>query len=113
MLGGDVMSGECAGVHALKAFFHRVRPSELHHTFSFPSGHTTNAVYLSGMLLLVFLPLMVAAGAFSLSLSLSLSFSLPPLPSLSVLCVCVCERERERFLACDVCVEDERALSAT
>jgi hypothetical protein len=37
----------------------RVRPSTLHHTFSFPSGHTTAAVFTVGALLLVLLPLLL------------------------------------------------------
>ena len=61
------MAGECPGVHMLKELFHRTRPSFLNGSFSFPSGHTTNAVYLSGVLLFVFLPLLVAAGESPLS----------------------------------------------
>lgn len=44
-------------VHALKAAFARTRPSDLHHSFSFPSGHTSAAVFTVGGLLLVLLPL--------------------------------------------------------
>eukprot|EP00877_Chromochloris_zofingiensis_P008551 jgi/Chrzof1/394/Cz01g14080.t1 len=44
-------------VDMLKKTFARVRPSELHHdTFSFPSGHTTAAVFMTGVLLIVLLP---------------------------------------------------------
>jgi membrane-associated phospholipid phosphatase len=38
----------------------RLRPSTLHHTYSFPSGHTTAAVFTMGALLLVLLPLALA-----------------------------------------------------
>lgn len=44
-------------VDALKHFFARARPSTLHHTFSFPSGHTSAAVFVVGALLTVLLPL--------------------------------------------------------
>ena len=40
----------------------RVRPSPLDHTYAFPSGHTTAAVFFLGALLYVILPL-CAAGA--------------------------------------------------
>jgi len=38
-----------------------VRPSELHHTYAFPSGHTTAATFIVGTLLFVALPLVAPA----------------------------------------------------
>lgn len=47
-------------VSLLKDTFHRTRPSpHLHHSFSYPSGHTTAAVLVTGVLLCVLLPRMV------------------------------------------------------
>lgn len=46
-------------VAQLKHAFHRARPSDLHHSFSFPSGHTTAAVFITGAFLAVLLPLAV------------------------------------------------------
>lgn len=54
--GGVVRHGDPGLVHLLKTSFARQRPSALHHTFSFPSGHTTAAFFLVGTLLLVLLP---------------------------------------------------------
>ncbi|GBF91401.1 hypothetical protein Rsub_04141 [Raphidocelis subcapitata] len=45
-------------VAALKAAFARARPSnELHHSFSFPSGHATAAAFTAAVLLFALLPL--------------------------------------------------------
>ncbi|KAF8071148.1 hypothetical protein HT031_001230 [Scenedesmus sp. PABB004] len=45
-------------VATLKEAFHRSRPSAvLHHSFSFPSGHTAAAVFVVGALVAVLLPL--------------------------------------------------------
>ena len=38
-----------------------MRPSELHHTYAFPSGHTTAATFIVGTLLFVALPLVAPA----------------------------------------------------
>lgn len=54
---GAVGHGDPLLVDALKHLFARVRPSTLHHTFSFPSGHTAAAVFIAGGLLTVLLPL--------------------------------------------------------
>lgn len=54
---GAVSHGDPLLVDALKHFFARARPSTLHHTFSFPSGHTSAAVFIVGALLTVLLPL--------------------------------------------------------
>lgn len=55
---GAVGHGDPPLVAALKSAFARPRPSvELHHTFSFPSGHTSAAVFTVGALLAVLLPL--------------------------------------------------------
>lgn len=39
----------------------RARPSDLHHTYAFPSGHTTAATFIVGALLFVALPLCAPA----------------------------------------------------
>jgi membrane-associated phospholipid phosphatase len=44
-------------VATLKDAFARVRPSTLHHTYSFPSGHTSAAVFIVGTLVVILLPL--------------------------------------------------------
>lgn len=54
---GAVGHGDPLLVDTLKQSFARIRPSELHHTFSFPSGHTSAAVFTVGALLTVLLPL--------------------------------------------------------
>ena len=41
----------------LKALFHRTRPSELHSSFSFPSGHSLAAAFWAGTFFCVLLPL--------------------------------------------------------
>eukprot|EP00884_Botryococcus_braunii_P022079 jgi/Botrbrau1/8555/Bobra.0359s0019.1 len=61
MVGGDFTCREMHVVYLLKSIFRRVRPSELHHTFSFPSGHTTHAVFLAGAALFLFVPLLLAS----------------------------------------------------
>ena len=35
----------------MQAFFHRMRPTELNHTYAFPSGHTTAATFIVGEML--------------------------------------------------------------
>lgn len=50
-------AGMCAG------WMRRVRPSELDHSYAFPSGHTTAAVFFLGALLYIILPLCVAGAA--------------------------------------------------
>lgn len=54
---GAVVHGDPLLVDALKNLFARARPSTLHQTFSFPSGHTSGAVFTVGALLTVLLPL--------------------------------------------------------
>jgi len=54
---GPCGSGDPPLVNWLKHSFARLRPSEYHHTFSFPSGHTSAAVFTAGALLTVLLPL--------------------------------------------------------
>jgi hypothetical protein len=44
------------GTGSLKEFFHRARPSELHHSFSFPSGHSTSVYFILGFLFFIALP---------------------------------------------------------
>ena len=57
---GVITEGDPPLVWTLKELFHRSRPSTLHHTFSFPSGHTTAATFLMGSLLFVLLPATLA-----------------------------------------------------
>ena len=45
----------------IEAFLRRERPSDLHHTYAFPSGHTTAATFIVGALLFVALPLCAPA----------------------------------------------------
>ncbi|KAG8469493.1 hypothetical protein KFE25_005948 [Diacronema lutheri] len=84
-------SGVLFGVHTLlllplvelgiKPAVHRLRPDVLHHhSFSFPSGHTTSATYVSGALLFVLLPRLVDALAAARPNSPRLV--LPPRPAL-------------------------------
>lgn len=60
---GAVTKGDPPLVWSLKELFHRTRPSTLHHTFSFPSGHTTAATFLIGGLLFILLPAALAGRA--------------------------------------------------
>ena len=54
--GGSLGRGDPALVAALKHIFCRVRPSEVHSSYAFPSGHTTAATFVLGALLFVLLP---------------------------------------------------------
>lgn len=46
----------------IKPAVHRLRPDTLHHhSFSFPSGHTSSATFVSGALFLVIVPLLLDA----------------------------------------------------
>lgn len=57
LAGGPFQHGDPLAVSLLKHSFQRLRPApELHSTFSFPSGHTTAAVFLVGVLLYLLLP---------------------------------------------------------
>ena len=60
---GAVTKGDPPLVWSLKELFHRTRPSTLHSTFSFPSGHTTAATFLIGGLLFTLLPVALAGKA--------------------------------------------------
>lgn len=53
------MTGDPGLVDFLKHTFARIRPSPMHHTFSFPSGHTSAAVFIVGALVTVLLPFTV------------------------------------------------------
>ncbi len=55
---GSIPHGDPLLVDTLKNAFARVRPSgtAIHSTFSFPSGHTTSAFFVIGVLLAVLLP---------------------------------------------------------
>ncbi|KAL4448375.1 hypothetical protein ABPG75_005594 [Micractinium tetrahymenae] len=59
--GGRLWGSDPLLVDALKEAFQRARPSEHHHTFAFPSGHTTAASFVCGTLLFVLLPLALEA----------------------------------------------------
>lgn len=54
--GGSVQHGDPFFVDQLKTHFQRMRPSDILHTYAFPSGHTTAAVFIMGTLLCVLLP---------------------------------------------------------
>ncbi len=41
---------------SIKEAFHRLRPSPIHSSFSFPSGHTTGATFIVATLLFVLIP---------------------------------------------------------
>ena len=58
---GGVSRGDPPLVDFLKHVFHRARPSDLHHTFSFPSGHTTAASFVVGTLVFVLAPAAIDA----------------------------------------------------
>ncbi|KAK3278181.1 hypothetical protein CYMTET_13866 [Cymbomonas tetramitiformis] len=52
--GGGIPHGDPLLVGFLKENFHRIRPSELlHHTYAFPSGHTTASSFTTGLFLWV------------------------------------------------------------
>lgn len=57
---GTIPHGDPYLVDTLKNAFARARPSAIHSTYSFPSGHTTSAFFVLGVLLAVLLP--AAAG---------------------------------------------------
>eukprot|EP00887_Chlorella_sp_A99_P007560 scaffold28.g7560.t1 len=61
--GGRLLHADPALVSSLKHAFHRSRPSELLHSFAFPSGHTTAAAFVTGALLYILLPSLAAAQA--------------------------------------------------
>eukprot|EP00891_Asterochloris_glomerata_P005592 jgi/Astpho2/5592/Aster-x1303 len=46
--GGSIKGRDPFLVDQLKGFFHRMRPTELNHTYAFPSGHTTAATFIFG-----------------------------------------------------------------
>jgi membrane-associated phospholipid phosphatase len=54
--GGTIMHGDPWLVKLTKDVFHRARPTELSHTYAFPSGHTTSASFVIGALLFIILP---------------------------------------------------------
>lgn len=54
--GGSTQHGDPFVVNQLKTHFQRLRPSDILNTYSFPSGHTTAAVFIMGTLLGVLLP---------------------------------------------------------
>ncbi|KAL3142302.1 hypothetical protein ABBQ38_002644 [Trebouxia sp. C0009 RCD-2024] len=54
--GGSISHGDPFVVDQLKTQFQRLRPSNIHNTYAFPSGHTTADVFIMGTLLFVLLP---------------------------------------------------------
>lgn len=54
--GGNIRYGDPMFVDFLKHLFHRERPSPVHSSFAFPSGHSTAAFFAVGCLLFVLLP---------------------------------------------------------
>ena len=42
------LAGDPFVVNQLKPYFQRLRPSDIHNTYAFPSGHTTAAVFIMG-----------------------------------------------------------------
>ncbi|KAL0022858.1 hypothetical protein WJX77_000529 [Trebouxia sp. C0004] len=54
--GGSIQHGDPFVVNQLKTHFQRLRPSDILNSYSFPSGHTTAAVFIMGTLLCVLLP---------------------------------------------------------
>ena len=58
-------------MQVLKTTFCRVRPSPMHDSFSFPSGHTASATFLVGALLFVLLPGVLGVAAEHRSSSVS------------------------------------------
>jgi membrane-associated phospholipid phosphatase len=57
MVGGVFAKADAKITTELKQFFHRSRPSDdLHHSFSFPSGHATSVYFTLGFLFLVLVP---------------------------------------------------------
>ena len=48
MTSHTVISGDPFVVNQLKTHFQRLRPSDILNTYSFPSGHTTAAVFIMG-----------------------------------------------------------------
>ncbi|CAG9461887.1 unnamed protein product [Pedinophyceae sp. YPF-701] len=60
--GGAVLHSDPFLVDALKETFERARPNGLGHTFSFPSGHTTAAVFMTGAFLVYVLPWLAYTG---------------------------------------------------
>lgn len=66
-VGGVGFGKDASATSAVKKFFHRARPSDdLHHSFSFPSGHSTSAYFTLAFLFFVIVP---ALASWSASLS--------------------------------------------
>jgi len=59
--GGSVMHGDPFLVDMLKHIFQRVRPSPVHVSYAFPSGHTTSATFIIGTLIFVLFPTVLEA----------------------------------------------------
>lgn len=55
-VGGIGLGLDAQATAALKNFFQRARPSDLHSSFSFPSGHSTSVYFISGFLFFIILP---------------------------------------------------------
>lgn len=61
MGGGSCPYGDPWLVDVLKHLFHRTRPSPVHSTFAFPSGHTTEVTFIWGVVLFMLLPTAISA----------------------------------------------------
>lgn len=56
LFGGIGFGLDAQATALLKNFFQRARPSDLHHSFSFPSGHSTSVYFIAGFLFFVIVP---------------------------------------------------------
>lgn len=66
-VGGIGFGKDASATTAVKKFFSRARPSDdLHHSFSFPSGHSTSAYFILGFFFFLVVP---ALASWSASLS--------------------------------------------
>eukprot|EP01025_Chloroclados_australasicus_P061524 TRINITY_DN808_c0_g1_i7.p1 TRINITY_DN808_c0_g1~~TRINITY_DN808_c0_g1_i7.p1 ORF type:complete len:344 (-),score=29.40 TRINITY_DN808_c0_g1_i7:235-1266(-) len=58
-VGGVFLNKDAIVTTALKRAFHRARPTDdLHHSFSFPSGHSTSVYFVAGFLFCIVIPLL-------------------------------------------------------
>lgn len=55
-VGGIGFGLDAQATALLKNFFQRARPSDLHHSFSFPSGHSTSVYFIVGFLFFIIMP---------------------------------------------------------
>lgn len=61
-VGGIGFGLDAQATAVLKKFFHRARPStELHSSYSFPSGHSTSVYFIAGFLFFIVVPALYEA----------------------------------------------------